>query len=204
LPEALAYIMSVRISPSLLSILLLASASVQAFTIEKYRLGMSRKEAAAIGLFGCQFIQPKNEFQCVGKSDLKDVRDVEITVDAKSNKVTEIRYWVSDKGRYNHKAEIIQYLSLATCPIDDISPLFSGSDGYRGDKEFCLDGADRVRQMNVANLPRSKYRMETDSSQPFWVVSADYSPETVRLQRKEISKKREIDRKTKAFNDSLR
>lgn len=171
---------------------LLGSAAAHAFTIENYRLGMSKKEAVAVGLANCRLNQSTNGWVCAGRSALAGVANVEVEL-AADGRVIGIDYRVVQRDRWSN-GELFELLHLSSCPPEDVAPNLTNDSVH----ELCLGGKDRIR--NIGTTSKAERGGRPQSSLTYWVVDASYSPTTNKLQRRELERKR----RAKAFNDSLR
>lgn len=181
-----------------LVLLLVAASSAHAFTIEKYRLGMSKQEVAS-KLGNCAYIRSENAYRCRAASGLPDVVNVEVMIGARNNKLVGITYWlVYDKTKPT-KYDVQQALGIPVCPAKDTS-----RSSTRMDDELCLGGSDRIRIIGPSITPGSNRSIDHGSTTRYWAVSASYSPETNRLQRKDINRALNDERRSKAFNRSLK
>lgn len=181
-----------------LSVLLLGALPAQAFTIDKYRLGMSKKEAAAVGIRNCEHIRSQKAFRCKGTSDLAFVANVEITVGENSNKVIEIHYWLTHNKEMATINDVSRFLRLSSCAPKDTSRT------ALKDSELCLGGTDRIRSVGSSVRPGRNDQVYYGLASSYWSVCASYSPVTNRLQRKEINRSLDSGNRAKAFNQSLR
>lgn len=171
---------------------LLGSSAAHAFTIENYRLGMSKKEAAVVGLANCRPNQSTKGWVCAGRSALAGVGNVEVDL-AADGRVIGIDYRVVKRDRWSN-GELFELLHLSSCPPKDVAPNLTNDRFY----ELCLGGKDRIRTIGTTSKAERNGRPQ--SSLTYWVVGASYDPTTNRLQRQELARQR----CTKAFNDSLR
>src|SRR5690606_31007350 len=126
--------------------------------------------AGAIGLANCVYVRSEDVFRCEGHSQLNGVADVEVTIGAKSNKVTEIQYWIFRdsyyRGDYREKygtltkEDVINFLKMPVCAPKDTSHILNSND-----RELCLGGNDRIRAIGPSNSTKTSRRNSSNGGQ---------------------------------------
>ncbi|WP_155301319.1 hypothetical protein [Cupriavidus necator] len=174
-----------------------AASGVQAFTIEKWTLGMSEAALKKQGLNGCgHHPRSKGLFRCVADSSFMGVSQVYISVNSSTGRLVEIDYWI-EKSDNDRIEDIYRILGLKKCAVRDhaIDPIL-WLDG-------CFESPDRMRVISFTPTLRDDYRGADDFvRKKYWLVHASYSPVTVQRQRAAIREKLEREAALQRFNSA--
>lgn len=168
-----------------------------AFSIDGWRLGMTKSELKAKGLGRC-IDDPyrKNRFRCYGRSRDSRVSQVLLMVDANSGRLVEIGYWIPETD-VSGIADLYRILALSACtPQNKGAPQVAWQDS-------CFEAPDRMRVIGLTS------KLIIQESAPsfgptYWYVRANYDRETVTLQRREIQKRMMKAKRLDDFNNSPR